>query len=104
MIPNHRKRPAPMLMGVPSPSLAKINKMNMVDLEARIERLHTERQRLQEKIQRLQAITPPPGDRIDDLGDQVKRLAVLERTAKDRLVTKGERKAEWEDRQQSRRQ
>ncbi len=104
MIPNNRKRPAPMLMGVPSPSLARINKMNMADLEERIERLAVERQRLQEKIERLQAITPPPGDRIDELGDQIKRLAVLQRTAKDRLATKGERKTEWEDRQQSRQQ
>ncbi|MEX0775416.1 MAG: hypothetical protein WD042_06845 [Phycisphaeraceae bacterium] len=93
-----RKPNDPMLMGQPSPGLTRINKMNMAKLAEQIERLKLEKQRLGEKIKRLEAVTPKPAERIATLDSQMRRLGVLEKTARERLVSKEERKERWDER------
>ena len=96
---NRRKtRVLPMLMGLPSPSLAKMNRMNMVELEERIKRLETEQQCLQAKIQKLEAHRPKPEEKIAMLKEQVERLIVLLNMAKNRLAGKQDR-AMWQPQQ-----
>lgn len=90
------KRAEPMLMGVPSPSLAKINKMNTDELVERIAALTVERERIATKIKNLSAMTPRDEARITELKTQASRLAALENVAKDRLSGKNERREQRE--------
>jgi|GEM_PF-1936014 len=83
-------RPAdlPVLLGEPSPSLAKIKTMNMVKLAAKIASLREERARMAAKLEKLRARDPLPDDKIK----QGEAIAV------DLLKGKAERKAQREQR------
>ena len=74
-----------MLLGEPSPSLAKMNRMNSTELTAHIQRLTTEAAHLNRKIENLKRHQPSPVEHIEQLTNQVKRLLVLEKMAADRL-------------------
>ncbi len=89
-----------MLLGEPSPSLAKINTMNMVKLEAKISELVTEQTALNERIARLEALSQRPDEQLGRTGQQLERLKVLEKVARERLEGKSERRAVWERKQQ----
>ena len=86
-----RRKPDPMLMGMPSPSLAIINKMNQEKLLERIESLHRESMHLLNKLERLKPMTPLPAEQIDVLITQLARLRVLEKLARETLTGKQER-------------
>ena len=91
---NRRKpRALPMLLGLPSPSLAKMNRMNSAELQERLERLTTEQQCLEVKLKNLEAHRPRPDQKIELLKAQVDRLKVLQETAKSKLAGKEERRA-----------
>jgi len=77
-----------MLLGVPSPSLAKMNRMSAAELADHIDRLDNEIKALDAKIDRLEKIEPRPEDRIKTLNDQIERLNVLLRLAKERFGRK----------------
>ncbi len=86
-----------MFLGMPSPSMARIQKMNMADLAARIERLTNEVANVEEKVKRLQQVDPRPDEKITELSALVKRLAALRNAAKDQLEMKVERKRRWDE-------
>ena len=83
----------PMLLGEPSPSLAKINTMNMAKLEAKIASLNEEQQRMTTRLEKLKAVDPPPADKIASLTDLLARLEALKDAAQTRLEGKQQRKA-----------
>ncbi len=87
-----------MLLGEPSPSLAKIKTMNMVKLAAKIVSLREERSRMEAKLIKLQARDPLPNEKIKLGQDTVERLNALEAIATDLLKGKAERKALREQR------
>lgn len=80
-------------MGEPSPSLGKINQMNMVGLEAKIASLNEEQQRLGARLEHLQAQDPAPEEKIKALIELMGRLKALAVAAAERLAGKAERKA-----------
>jgi len=82
-----------MLLGEPSPALAQINGMNMAKLELKISSLKSERLPLEKKLERLEAIDPPPTERIEKAKLLITRLKTLEDLAKERLDGKAQRKA-----------
>lgn len=84
-----KQRPLPILLGEPSPSLAKINKMNPAQLAQRIQSLSVEAGRIARKIEHLKLQPTPPQDRIEELSKQFNRLGVLEKTARERLESSG---------------
>ena len=86
-----------MLAGEPSPSLAKINVMNIVKLEAKIAHLVAEQNLIVDRLKRLQAHEPHPIEQIGRLEEQQNRLKVLEHAARERLEEKVRRKAAWEE-------
>jgi len=88
-----------MLLGEPSPSLAKINRMPMMKLGPKIEQLQLELDRVHSKIERMRAQDDPPTDRIEKATELVKRLKVLKELAEKRLEEKTARKAAWDARQ-----
>lgn len=81
-----KSRNYPNFLGQPSPSLAKLQKMNPAQLAEHVERLGTERQRLADKISRLQATRSPDPQRLSTLNSQLSRLQALERVAKQRMT------------------
>ncbi|MEM9417837.1 MAG: hypothetical protein AAGA25_02125 [Planctomycetota bacterium] len=90
-----------MLLGEPSPSLAKINAMNMEKLAAKIMSLREEQQRMNAKLERLLARDPAaPEEKIAQAKDTLARLKALEDAAMTRLKGKAERKAQREQRGQ----
>ena len=93
-------RPAdlPVLLGEPSPSLAKIKTMNMVKLAAKIVSLREERARMEAKLEKLRVRDPLPDEKIKQGADTVERLTALEAVATDLLKGKAERKALREQR------
>ena len=91
-----------MLLGEPSPGLAKINAMNIVKLEAKILQLVEEQKRVGSRIEKLLAREPAPTEHIERNRQQLVRLQALEKAARDRLKEKNRRKAEWEAKQQQR--
>ena len=91
-----------MLKGEPSPSLAKINTMNIVKLEEKITQLITEQKLVSERIEKLESRDPQPEDQIKRTRDQLERLAELEAVARQRLSEKEKRKAAWEAKQAER--
>lgn len=94
---NRRPPKPPMLLGEPSPSLARINCLNMKGLEQRIEALKVEAVNVSAKLARLKAHKPPPPpDRLEQLEQHLTRLAALEDLAKKRLERKAEAKARYE--------
>ena len=66
--PQSGKPDAPMLLGEPSPSLARINMMNMVRLEAKIAQLVTEQAALVSRLERLNALDEAPTEKIKRAG------------------------------------
>ncbi|MEO1236489.1 MAG: hypothetical protein AAFX76_06845 [Planctomycetota bacterium] len=88
----------PMLLGEPSPSLAKINGMNMEKLTAKIASLREERARMKAKLDRLEARDPAPAEQIQVAKATIVRLKALEDAAAERLAGKAERKAAREQR------
>lgn len=89
----------PVLLGEPSPSLAKINAMNMEKLTAKIASLQEEQQRMATKLERLLARDPAaPEEKIVQAKDTIVRLKALEEAAATRLKGKAERKAMREQR------
>jgi len=97
-----RKEQPPILDGEPSPSLAKMNTMNMVKLEAKISQLITEQKLVSERLEKLEVRDPPPEEQITRTRYQLDRLVVLETAARERLRGKEDRKAEWAAKQQQR--
>ncbi len=93
-----RGQQLPMLLGEPSPSLAKINTMNMAKLEEKIASLKVEQERMAAKLASLEARDPQPEDKIKAAKDLLERLAALETAAAERLAGKAERKANYEQR------
>lgn len=87
-----------MLLGEPSPSLAKINTMNMAKLEVKIAQLKEEQRLLNEKLGRLRQVDPLPAEKIKAGEELLVRLEALEKAAAERLAGKAERKAEREQR------
>lgn len=82
-----------MLMGEPSPSLAKINTMNMAKLTEKIASIEEEEARVGAKLKRLQAVDPLPERKIKAVSELLERLDVLKKLAAERLAGKAERKA-----------
>lgn len=85
-----------MLLGEPSPSLARINMMNMVKLEAKIQQLVEEQGLVSQRLERLTSRDPVPTDQVERTQEQLNRLVALEKAARERLELKTKRKAEWE--------
>ncbi|MEM8737722.1 MAG: hypothetical protein AAGG38_04490 [Planctomycetota bacterium] len=99
--PRRGGKPAdlPMLLGEPSPSLAKINGMNMEKLAAKIASLREEQARMAAKLERLEARDPAtPAEQIEMAKATLVRLKALEDAAAERLAGKAERKALREQR------
>ena len=88
----------PMLLGEPSPSLAKINTMNMEKLAAKIVSLREEQVRMQAKLDKLLVRDPAPEEKITQAKATLERLKALEVAATQRLAGKAERKAQREQR------
>jgi len=82
-----------MLLGEPSPSLAKINKMNMAKLAEKIASLESELQDLATRLDRLKALDPPPAEKIATVTDLQQRLTALHEAASKRYQEKAARKA-----------
>jgi hypothetical protein len=82
-----------MLMGEPSPSLAKINTMNMAKLTEKIAQLTEEQERVGAKLSRLEVVNPRPDEKIKAVKDLLARLAALKQAAQTRLDGKAQRKA-----------
>lgn len=82
-----------MLMGEPSPSLAKINVMNMAKLTEKISQLEEEQKRVGAKLSRLEVVDPLPEEKIKAVKELLERLAALKEAAATRLAGKAERKA-----------
>lgn len=84
---HHKRRsPGPILMGQPSPSLARINRADARELTQKVERLNIEIQRLEVRIRNLTTHKPPIQRNLSNLHDQVKRLEVLRKLAQDKLA------------------
>lgn len=98
MSPMKKRRQYPMLLGEPSPSLAKIGKMNMEELKERIEALAVEKARIDEKIKNLSNMQPRDDARIESLSTQAARLTALSNAAKDRLSGKQDRTSQYRGR------
>ena len=90
-----RKPADPMLMGEPSPALSKIAQMNTAKLREYIQQISVNAEQLKNKIEKLQASDEPDQKRIEELTTQRQRLAVLIKTAAERLQGKLERAKEY---------
>ncbi len=82
-----------MLLGEPSPSLAKINTMNMAKLAEKIASLEKEQEDIKTRLKRLEEKDPPPAEKIATVQEQLKRLVALHEAASKRLQEKAARKA-----------
>lgn len=83
-------KPAPpMLMGMPSPSLAKINRMRPDELREKIKSLETEQAQITARIDRLNAVDPVPTDKIKALLELKSRLDALKDVATKKLAADG---------------
>ncbi len=90
----------PMLLGEPSPALAKIATMNTEKLEAKIASLDQELDHVTAKLGRLASQSDPPTQKIETAKMLIQRLNAIKDVATERLAEKRRRKAEWEARQQ----
>ena len=86
----------PILLGEPSPSLAKIAKMNMVKLEEKIVQLTEEQIHVGKRIEKLLARDEVPTKDVESTREQLERLKALEQAARSRLDEKIKRKTAWE--------
>ncbi|MEM1211798.1 MAG: hypothetical protein AAGI68_05800 [Planctomycetota bacterium] len=91
--PRGRGKKPPMLLGEPSPSLAKIQTMNTEKLRAKIASLNEERARLVTRHDNLAALDPVPTEKVDNINDLIARIDALLEAAKERLAGKLERAA-----------
>ncbi|MEM6550910.1 MAG: hypothetical protein AAF750_02050 [Planctomycetota bacterium] len=82
-----------MLLGEPSPSLAKIQTMNTEKLRAKIASLNEERGRLVTRKDNLTALDDVPTDKVDNIDNLLARIDALLDAAKERLAGKLERAA-----------
>ena len=98
--PRGKAAELPVLMGEPSPSLAKINKMSLSKLSEKIDQLKVELARVNAKLERMNAQDEKPADRIARATELVARLKALLELAEQRKVEKAERAAAYEARQQ----
>lgn len=87
-----------MLLGEPSPGLAKINLMNSAKLQAKIASLDAEHAMLETKLERLRVLDPLPTEKIATIEALQARLIALRNAAAERLKGKLERKAAREAR------
>jgi hypothetical protein len=92
-----RKPNDPILMGEPSPALSKIAQMNTAKLREYIKQISVNAEQLKAKIEKLEAAEERDEKKIEDLTTQRQRLAVLIKTAADRLQGKLERAKEYAD-------
>ena len=90
-----RKAEDPMLMGEPSPALSKIAQMNTAKLREYIKQISVNAEQLKGKIEKLQAMEEKDEKKIEDLTTQRQRLAILIKTAAERLQGKLERAKEY---------
>ncbi|MEM1097829.1 MAG: hypothetical protein AAGH92_03460 [Planctomycetota bacterium] len=88
-----QKPDLPMLLGEPSPSLAKINAMNMAKLEAKIAALAADRVHLVNKAKKIHAAEPLDEAKLKMTLDLIERLDALKAAAEERLAGKAKRKA-----------
>ena len=93
-------RDLPVLLGEPSPSLAKINGMNMEKLAAKILSLRDEQLRLNGKLEKLlqREGEEDVAEKIEQAKLNLERLKALEAAATERLAGKAQRKAQREQR------
>lgn len=84
-----------MLMGEPSPALSKIAQMNTEKLREYIRQISVNAEQLKAKIEKLQAAEEPDEAKITELTTQRHRLAVLIKTAAERLQGKLDRAKEY---------
>lgn len=90
-----KKRP-PIIDGLPSPSVAKMTRMNIAELQDHIAKLTTEGGHLEKRIERLMAMQPPHEEQVTPLRAQLARLQVLIGLAQQHLKDKNERKGQWD--------
>ncbi|MEQ9459465.1 MAG: hypothetical protein RIG82_00750 [Phycisphaeraceae bacterium] len=87
--PERPDRPAlpryPMLLGEPSPSLAKIRRMTIPELQKKISSLGADQPPLLTKLEKLRAKDPIPAEDVKETETHLKRLQVLESLAKEQL-------------------
>ena len=84
-----------MLLGEPSPALTKIAQMNTAKLREYIKQISVNAEQLKAKIEKLQAQDEPDEKKIADLTQQRQRLAILIKTAAERLQGKLTRAQEY---------
>ena len=84
-----------MLMGEPSPALSKIAQMNTAKLREYIKQISVNAEQLKTKIDKLQAAEEKDEKKIEELTTQRHRLAVLIKTAAERLQGKLDRAKEY---------
>ena len=85
-----------MLLGEPSPSLARMATMNMAKLEAKIVQLAEEQIHVSKRIEKLLGRDEVPTKDVESTRKQLERLKALEQAAAKRLEEKAKRKAAWE--------
>ncbi|MCC6679735.1 MAG: hypothetical protein IT445_02425 [Phycisphaeraceae bacterium] len=88
----------PIFLGEPSPSLGKINAMNMAKLEAKIASIDQEVARLTQRLEKLKQYHTPPQAKMKAIAELLDRLGALRKAAADRLAGKAQRKAAREQR------
>ena len=84
-----------MLLGEPSPALSKIAQMNTAKLREYIKQISVNAEQLKTKIGKLEAAEEKDEKRIAELTTQLQRLAMLIKTAAERLQGKLERAKEY---------
>ncbi|MEM9346252.1 MAG: hypothetical protein AAGB26_06525 [Planctomycetota bacterium] len=82
-------------MGEPSPALTKIAQMNTAKLREYIKQISVNAEQLKAKIEKLQVAETPDETKIAELTAQRQRLAILIKTAAERLQGKLERAKEY---------
>ena len=85
-----------MLLGEPSPSLAKIRLMNIEKLQAKIASLVESQEQLAKRIVNLERSNPDDTEKIERNRKELARLQALKEAAEERLQEKLRRKQEWE--------
>lgn len=82
------KKPDPILLGLPSPSLRKIVKLSGAELQNHIERLVGEANHIRNRMESLKTRDPVPQEHIEMLQRQLERLNTLEQIGRDKLAGK----------------
>ena len=95
------KKPDPVLLGLPSPSLRKIIKMDADELAAHVERIVGEATHIRNRMEALAARDPQPTEHLAMLQKQLERLTTLEQIGRDKLAGKPSPFLEQAERQRS---